>query len=209
MAKTYGWKSPALLTAVMVWTMSVQALMAFGVAVLDFGFGDASQYSADTPDFTPLQALHALLDVGGLLLFVTIVIALFWHWRVAKNARTFSRRMEDGVLWGPFWYAVPIASLFKPFQVMAEIWTASGGRSLTLLRWWWGFYLGWNLISVGLRFGAPPAWLDGLMHLAWTFSTVTYVAIASNLSKMQISLHQTAVFSDDDAIAPRDAVLNF
>ena len=61
--------------------------------------------------------------------------------------------------WAVGWFFVPIANLFKPFQAMRELWTAShgeadrfGGEAPTEVKLWWGAWLVGNIAStVGTR----------------------------------------------------------
>ena len=94
------------------------------------------------------------LNVGvlRLLAFVATVVAFcFWIHRASENLVGLgidSQRFSPG--WSVGWWFVPIAMLFRPYQVMKEIWSASYPSSVgrgeaawqdapvsPLLGWWW------------------------------------------------------------------------
>jgi hypothetical protein len=90
-----------------------------------------------------------------LFLMLTYVVAAFWIFNAACNARAFGAKgLQISPGWAVGWYFVPIMGLFKPFQGMEEIWGASvsptlwqAQRTPVLLRFWWGAWLLTNLIG--------------------------------------------------------------
>jgi hypothetical protein len=93
------------------------------------------------------QQAIALAQVA--LFVVTGIVFLTWIFRANRNARALGAegmRFTPG--WSVGWFFVPIMSLWRPFQVMREIWQASAQpgnwRSVQpppLLGWWWAMYL--------------------------------------------------------------------
>jgi len=107
---------------------------------------------------SPLEAeisdgASQLLAVVDVALFVgTGISFLTWFHRVRANLPALGiadARWSPG--WAVGWWFVPIMSLFRPFQVAAEIWRASDPaatavdwreRPLTpLLGWWWALFV--------------------------------------------------------------------
>ncbi|MGC1272771.1 MAG: DUF4328 domain-containing protein [Planctomycetaceae bacterium] len=67
-----------------------------------------------------------------------------------RNARALGADdMSTSPGWTVGWFFVPIASLFKPFQAVRDLWKASvptagrwqENRSSPIVGWWWAFYL--------------------------------------------------------------------
>jgi hypothetical protein len=85
-----------------------------------------------------------------LVLFAaTVVLWLIWQHRAHANLKaTGVTGLEYSPGWAVGWWLIPIANLWKPFQVNRELWKASGGdydwRSLPtwpLVGWWWASYI--------------------------------------------------------------------
>jgi hypothetical protein len=56
--------------------------------------------------------------------------------------------------WAVGWFFIPIANLWKPYQVMKEIWKASANpahwqdqRRGSILPWWWALFLASGFVS--------------------------------------------------------------
>lgn len=102
---------------------------------------------------TAAQASDGLVALAALLFVVSLVLAYivagFWIYNAACNVRALGARgFQNSPGWAVGWYAVPLMSLFKPFQAMEEIYQASasparwqGLETPVLLRFWWGAWL--------------------------------------------------------------------
>jgi len=83
------------------------------------------------------------------------VMVLMWKYRANKNCRGFGAQgMRFTPGWTVGWHFVPGMNLFRPYQVMQEIWKVSTDPATwqkqagsTLIKWWWFVYL------VGTFFG--------------------------------------------------------
>jgi hypothetical protein len=97
-----------------------------------------------------LSAVIGLLDVG--VLFATGITFLMWFHRVRANLPALGvadARWSPG--WAVGWWFVPVMSLFRPYQVAAEIWQASDPAATqadwrqrpvgSMLGWWWGLFI--------------------------------------------------------------------
>lgn len=109
------------------------------------------------------QALVGFAYLG--VFIVTGVVFLKWTYRANFNARNFTKKkMEFTPGWSIGWYFIPFANLIKPYQAMREIWQISrdpisgdSSKSPTLMRWWWGLWLGsgfFGQMSARLAFSA-------------------------------------------------------
>ncbi len=92
----------------------------------------------------------------GMLYLVTLVVVvisfLIWIHRASKNLAPLGwedQRFSPG--WAVGWWFIPIMSLFRPYQVVKEIWNgsypgiSSDAPTSPLLGWWWATWLlsGW------------------------------------------------------------------
>lgn len=82
-------------------------------------------------------------------------MVLMWTYRTNKNCRGFGAQgMRFTPGWTVGWHFVPVMNLFRPYQVMQEIWKVSTDpvtwqkqAGSLLIKWWWFVYL------VGTFFG--------------------------------------------------------
>lgn len=98
------------------------------------------------------DAVVALVGLVQLVLSIaTGITFLMWIYRSNKNLRTLSTEpMHFTPGWSVGWYFVPIANLFKPYQVMKELWTVSHqdeDHSYAIVGWWWALWIISNLLS--------------------------------------------------------------
>ncbi|MEW9031521.1 MAG: DUF4328 domain-containing protein [Planifilum fimeticola] len=93
--------------------------------------------------------------------FITAISFLLWTYRSYRNLSALSDRdLRFSPGWAVGWYFVPIMNLFRPFQVMKEIWEGSApdadhsrpeegkGRPVSpLLPGWWSLWLLSNFLA--------------------------------------------------------------
>ena len=148
------------------------------------------------PGATPLDEYGAFPDPGGIslvtggvrlvVLIVTLVTAfvvLKWIYRANRNAHALGRGLDSNPPWAVGWFFIPFASLWKPFEAMAETWKVSRDaegwkRRATpdLLRWWWGFWLTGSLVgNVSFRVSLMARDVQGL---AWATGLELISAVA-------------------------------
>ena len=111
-----------------------------------------AQYSA-LPESTDVSAIFLASDavsaLAGLLqIIVTIasmVFFLMWVYRANKNLDALSGEpMTISPGWAVGWFFIPIANLWKPYQVVRELWQVSHRnepRGHALVGWWWCAFL--------------------------------------------------------------------
>jgi len=86
---------------------------------------------------------------------VTGIMFLKWIYRANSNCHGFGAQgMEFTPGWSIGWYFIPIATLWKPYQAMKEIWKVSKNPSnwqkvtdSTLLGWWWALWIISNIMG--------------------------------------------------------------
>ena len=128
---------------------------------------------------------QALIGFAQLALFAISGIAFFmWIHRVHRNLpslHVLGLRFSPG--WAVGWFFVPIFSLFRPFQVVSEIWKASdpsihkedgtvwkNAASSPIIGWWWAFFLISNFVSyIATRLGFQGEELADLLAGSYAY----------------------------------------
>jgi Domain of unknown function (DUF4328) len=141
--------------------LRIALIISLGLAVATFLFEVAElagifTVSADPEvEFTTFDWIY--LSVATAFLVVSITTIILWCMWVHRAARNI---VESGLTafsftpaWAVGWYFIPIATWFKPFQAMREIWNGSVGDmgDLTLpqplLTKWWASWLVSSILS--------------------------------------------------------------
>ena len=148
--------------------------------------------------WSPIVLLGALLFPGAFQTFVSPVAAtvdviaicfrlatviVFCSWIYLAGRNLIAAHIEDldftplSRIW---WFFIPVASFFKPYQGMRELWNASRGVvphdvNDSLVGIWWALWLAAGIISFisGLVAGATGAVTKGI----W-ISSAAYAALA-------------------------------
>ena len=100
----------------------------------------------------PIESIllsELITGVARLVKFIIFIILgvtfLRWIYRINRNLHTLSgEQLTFTPGWSVGWYFIPIANLFKPYQVMKEIWRVSQRNESTtyaLLSWWWFLWI--------------------------------------------------------------------
>jgi hypothetical protein len=126
---------------------------------------------------TGQTAFVAYAETSDLAFSLGYVIAVItfavWNWRVVANANTFKPTMNAKPWWSLGWYVVPIAYLWKPYQYIEETWDVSSAsmsrEPATLLRWWWGLWLGSMFLSFFAQTLSRASAADGGNAGTWMF----------------------------------------
>lgn len=138
-------------------------------------------------DGQPSILIRAMAMAGSLeisLFWITVVIFLIWVYRAYKNLIGLG---ADGLSSSPGWavgsWFVPVVNIFKPYQIMQEIWTNSDpdyeeefgflseqGAGTSLVGYWWGTYLVSNVTAYLAQLSNPLS--DGNLF----FSLIAFYA---------------------------------
>lgn len=125
-----------------------------------------------------------------LILIVSGVLILKWIYRANYNARQLGANgMKFTPGWAVGWYFVPIATLWKPYQAMKEIWRVShapeswqNAPTSALLPWWWLLWLVSNSLGQAVfRMSLRAEEIDEL-------TTLNRVCVASDALDIGLAL---------------------
>jgi len=166
---------------------------------------------------TELEAMindsrQAAIGFGQAVLAIAVLVALLvWVYRANKNLR--SLRAAGLVFtpgWAVGWFFVPFMSLFRPYQVVSEIWRASHpevdendgtawkavGASPVVGCWWAVFLisgvLGFGTAQMGLSAATPRELLDLTYALVVSDGMVVVYSLITILMVRRISQFQEA-----------------
>jgi len=209
-AKVYTWKDPTGLTRAVLIVMALCFAADFALMTVWLTFGEAAQYDAVGDEaFTTPQFISWSVDMATLVILLACIVIPFWIVRVSKNAHVLRPQMKFSPLGSIGWYVVPIASLFKPFQALSEIWLVSStkaerGSDRLLIAWWVSFIMS-GLASTFGSFGASGAWMAFAGSLLGIAVTVMFTIIVRRLSSMQIEKHRTWVEAGSPTAPPLSA----
>ena len=145
-----GWKTTATIVC-----FAASIVLAFVQTGTSIAFGEVLKQPV--PENLGLIAMVGLVGlatsavgIGGYVFF------LMWLYQASKNLRSFGQHsLEYTPGWCVGWWFIPIASLWKPFGAMREIWRASDPETVgprpthawheapvtSLLPLWWGIYV--------------------------------------------------------------------
>ena len=132
-------------------------LLLIGIIALELAF--AVSQLAEAREGSARELLQTIFGLGLFVLYIaTFVMFCVWTYRVNANIHALGAanlRFTPG--WAVGWYFIPIASLWKPYQVMKEIWRASRNpsgwqeeASSSIVGWWWFWWIVSNVqVSIG------------------------------------------------------------
>ena len=143
-------------------TQTLRVLLKITIAVTAIavvaGFYDFYSYSTLPSDvdagviILPSDTVACIVGlVQFILAIVTGITFLRWIYRSTKNLRVLSgETMMFTPGWSVGWYFVPFANLYKPYQVMKEIWKVSHkseAADYALVGWWWALWIISNVLG--------------------------------------------------------------
>ena len=154
------------------------------------------------------QAIVGVLYLATFL--VTVVTFLMWQYRVRKNADYIGiTGLRFSPAWVVGWWFVPIMSLFRPYQVMKEMWQSNyhnryeqneNSEVSGLIGWWWGlFLLGEFISNISLSVYLRSDNIDTLILTDWfdigsfvilIVSAIIAIVLIREISDFQESKHQ-------------------
>ena len=148
------------------------------------------------------DGLTIATGLAGLVYLTTYmlsgVVTLFWLHGAAGNAKIIRPSFEFTPGWAVGWYFVPIANLFKPYEVLREIWIAGKGMvngaylkgTPRLAVWWLCNIGGGTLTGIASRMGADMALFPVILYaigLPLLFiSTITYFSLVREIHHDQL-----------------------
>ena len=131
-------------------------------------------------------------SVAMLINIITIVIFLIWINRANKNARALGAKdMQFSPGWCVGWWFIPIASLWKPYQAVREIWKTSKSldnwqaqENSTIALWWSLWIITGILNQIIVRWSLSIYSYSYELadyqniELAWIFSSIFDIALS-------------------------------
>jgi|GEM_PF-1398746 len=162
--------------------------------VVDF---DSAGDALTTDGLTIATSLAGLLYVATYL--ISGIVTLFWLYGTAGNAKIIRPSIDFTPGWAVGWYFVPIANLFKPYEVLRDIWIAGKGRingvypkgTPRLAVWWLCTIIGGVATSIAGRMGADmgmvPVILSAIGLPVLFISTATYFSLVREIHRDQLS----------------------
>jgi len=150
-----------------------------------------------------------IIGVAQVVVFVLSgILILRWIYRTNFNVRQLGASdMQFTPAWSVGWYFIPAFHLWKPYQAMKELWSASKNphdwknQSVpSLLDWWWFFWIASNLLAqASFRMVLNSDQIDGLIAVnivtllsdaTWILASLSLLLIVSKLHEMQTSHYQ-------------------
>jgi len=115
----------------------------------------AEYYDTEAEIATAMDWIYIGSSLGyAVVIFSTMVVFGMWIHRATKNiVQADVPGFNHSPGWAVGWYFVPIANLFKPFQIMRQIWNVSHGhwveldRGNNLLTLWWTLWIITNIAT--------------------------------------------------------------
>jgi hypothetical protein len=134
--------------------------------------------------------------VTGVAIWLASAVAFcLWIYRAHANLGPLGARwLRFSPGWAVGWFFVPVFLLWRPYQVMREIWQASDpagapgedwrwreGRTAPLVGWWWFCFLLMAVLNRAARATSNPATADypGGMELAWSIAAILAMVAAA------------------------------
>jgi len=169
------------------------------------------------PEAVASDTAVGLATFAGLGAYVVAAIGYcVWLYQVSENCQGLrAGRMRFSPGWAVGWYFVPIMSLFRPFQVMVEIWKVSADpRNWReqgmpwLVGVWWFLFVASSLVMTAVGFGAhegaesgpvaAEAWGMIAAYLLRAVSAVAAMALIGSITVMQVRLVRGAAGAAGD-----------
>ena len=157
--RSYPFRSPTALTYAVTLCVGINTLVlvansaALTLRLQLLGKMTSGGFASQAAVLQAAQASDRVVQVVAILLVASVIAAYvaggMWIYRAASNARGLGARgLHDSPGWAVGWYFIPVASLFRPFAAMEQLYKASfapiGWQSKptpTLLRAWWAAWL--------------------------------------------------------------------
>jgi len=136
------------------------------------GFG-IDQAAANAND----SRQNAIIVAVGVSVVASLITFLVWVYAAHANLHALGCpdiKFTPG--WAVGWFFVPLLNLFKPYQVVSEIWRGSDPASLlknipsstALIGWWWGFRICTGILErVSRGIASRADTIDDLISVTW------------------------------------------
>lgn len=195
----------------------------FGIAILGYGgmiafsvVENAMLMRLIDREFIPdadIDNFYRSLQIFSIVYIVVyllcIVLFLVWQARAHGNLDSMARQSPYTVGWGIGYWFIPIVNLFRPYQLIRDIWEVSvehAGHNVSsaLIGWWWAaFILGSIFSQAGDRlYGNGSLYSDFVTannvlmvgELIMIAAAVMAILIVRRISRMQKETFNTSMF---------------
>lgn len=165
------------------------------------------------------QRQSIIATISLITFILSAILICRWIFLANRNLRTFStKKIEFTPGWAVGWYFIPIAHLWKPYEVMKEIWNFSinhteaerAHNSPLILKWWWFLWIMVSFLSkIAMRIGTETT--DSLQNTMaiYLISDLCMIplcfillSIIKQISKAQIQAHKSIY----NQVTPKDAL---
>jgi len=136
---------------------------------------------------------EALIGLAGIVCYlVTATAFLFWFHRVHRNLPALG---ATNLKYSPGWavgsFFIPILNLFRPFQIMKEVWehslSSSAHRFSSLVGLWWAAWIIANIVGqIGFRLAMNAESVDTLIAGTWATAFQCLVSIVAGVLAIQV-----------------------
>ncbi len=148
---------------------------------------------------TPAQAAannarQQLLALAKLAFYIGSAIPfLMWFHRAHRNLPALgNRRLEYTPGWAVGAWFVPILNLFRPYQIMREVWKGSDPENLqtsypggaggsAMVGWWWALFIVMGVSGNMTNINSTDRSLDGLITTSWTLIVSSLLSLPAGL----------------------------
>ena len=197
----YKFQSPLNLTKALLVLLYIGiALSAFSIldSMMSYNLYSSAHISDKEINDNDMRTL-VIGAVVAIFNITTIVIFLIWINKANKNSRALgSEGMQFTPGWCVGWWFIPIASLWKPYQVVREIWKTSQSsdnwqtQKNSIVSLWWTLWIISAIVnqiiqqwSMSLYSNYNSTWLDYQnVELAFIFSLIFDIVLSVIFIKM-------------------------
>jgi hypothetical protein len=190
------------------WASCALALFTSGFTWMELSalrrLNSADVYSWDANYIDPTLTLVGA--VGVLLYIIVFVVAGFlslrWVYRANANAHCLNADLEMSPGWNVGWFFVPIATWWKPYEGIRDVWRISANpenpgsvERASTLSWWWTFWVLTNIagtVSFRLQMRATEVGtailadaFDILSSIALVPATYFFLAVVRDITERQ------------------------
>lgn len=159
-------------------------------------------------------------SLSTLIFLVTSVLFLVWIHRAYSNLQVFGTQgLQHSPGWAVGWWFIPIFNLFRPYQVMKEIYLASDPKQdaqssidwkkrmrSTLFPWWWLFWIfSWIELNlkgdVGNKIIKIAIWIGFFATLAGAIAGLLLIFIIKDIDRRQGAKSQSIPTEPMEAVS--------
>jgi hypothetical protein len=153
-AKADGIKAPRVTAWILQTSIICEILATLILFLAQIAFTVPQYFAGTMPSVLALAQIASRAFYA--LIWITLLMTMLWS-GLANRATSalIGRKLECGPVMAAFWYIVPIASLWKPWQMMSEMYAANrdrakggGGKRHEIVTAWWVTRIAGGVLAV-------------------------------------------------------------